>query len=172
MRKEGARSAPLRAGRIVSAGKMITIIAAGRLKAGPLKDLCDEYRRRIPLALEIREVEERRPLSGDERKQREGALILKELPKGALAIALDERGKTYDSAGFAKQLAAWRTQSGDNLAFVVGGADGLAPAVLEKAAARLAFGTMTWPHMLARAMLLEQLYRAHTILTGHPYHRA
>jgi 23S rRNA (pseudouridine1915-N3)-methyltransferase len=87
-------------------------------------------------------------------------------------VALDERGKAYDSAGFAKQFAAWRSQSGDNLAFVIGGADGLAPAVLEKTAARLAFGTLTWPHMLARVMLLEQLYRAHTILTGHPYHRA
>jgi 23S rRNA (pseudouridine1915-N3)-methyltransferase len=150
----------------------ITLIAVGRLKAGPLKELCDEYRRRIPLALEIVEVEERRPVSGEERKSREGEFILKELPKGASAIALDERGKVYDSAGFAKQLAAWRTQSGDNLAFIVGGADGLARAVLEKAAARLALGAMTWPHMLARAMLLEQLYRAHTILTGHPYHRA
>ncbi len=151
---------------------MITIVTVGRLKAGPLKDLCDEFRRRIPLALELREVEERRPVSGDERKQREGDLILKELPKSAFAVALDERGKTYDSAGFARQFAAWRQQSCDNLAFIVGGADGLAPAVLEKAAARVAFGAMTWPHMLARAMLLEQIYRAHTILTGHPYHRA
>jgi 23S rRNA (pseudouridine1915-N3)-methyltransferase len=151
---------------------MITVVVVGRLKSGPLKELCDEYRRRIPLPLEICEVEERRPIAGAERKQREGELILKELPKGALTIALDERGKAYDSAGFAKQFAAWRTQSGDNLAFTIGGADGLAPAVLEKAVARLAFGTMTWPHLLARAMLLEQLYRAHTILTGHPYHRA
>lgn len=151
---------------------MITIVAVGRLKTGPLKDLCDEFRRRIPLPLDIREVEERRPVSGNERKAREGALILNELPKAALAVALDERGKVYDSAGFAKQLAAWRERSGDHLCFIVGGADGLAPAVLAKAAARLAFGTMTWPHMLARAMLLEQVYRAHTILTGHPYHRA
>lgn len=150
----------------------LLIIAVGRLKAGPIQDLCDEYRRRIPLPLEIREVEERRPVAGDERKAREGELILKELPKGAFAVALDERGKGYDSAGFAKQFAAWRQERGDNLAFILGGADGLAPAVLQKAAARLAFGTMTWPHMLARAMLLEQLYRAHTILTGHPYHRA
>jgi 23S rRNA (pseudouridine1915-N3)-methyltransferase len=150
----------------------ITVIAVGRLKSGPLKDLCDEYRRRIPLALEIREVEERRPLSGEARKAREGELIRKELPKSAFVVALDERGKTYDSAGFAHQFSAWRQRSGDNLAFLIGGADGLAPAVLEKAAARLALGALTWPHMLARAMLLEQLYRAHTILTGHPYHRA
>src|SRR5688572_13405758 len=104
----------------------ITLIAVGRLKSGPLQELCDEYRRRMPLPLEIREVEERRPLAGDERKAREGELILKKLPKGALGIALDEHGKAYDSAGFAKQLAAWRQQSGDNLAFIVGGADGLA----------------------------------------------
>jgi 23S rRNA (pseudouridine1915-N3)-methyltransferase len=151
---------------------MITLIAVGRLKAGPLRELCDEYRRRIPLPLEIREVEVRRPVSGDERKAREGELISRELAKGAFTVALDERGKSYDSAGFAKQFATWRERSGDNLAFIIGGADGLAAAVLEKAAARLALGTMTWPHMLARAMLLEQLYRAHTILTGHPYHRA
>ncbi len=150
----------------------ITIIAVGRLKSGPLKELADEYRRRLPLPLEIREVEERRPFAGAERKQREGGLILAALPKGALVVALDERGKAYDSADFARQLAAWRRQSGDNLAFVIGGADGLAPAVLEKSAQRLAFGAMTWPHLLARVMLLEQLYRAHTILTGHPYHRA
>ena len=151
---------------------MISIIAVGRLKAGPLKELCEEYRRRIPLPLEIREVEERRPFSGAERRAREGELILARIPRGAFAVALDERGKSHDSAGFARQFAAWRAGSGDNLAFILGGADGLAPAVLEKAAARLAFGSMTWPHLLARAMLLEQLYRAHTILTGHPYHRA
>jgi 23S rRNA (pseudouridine1915-N3)-methyltransferase len=149
----------------------IAIIAAGRLKAGPLKELCDDYRRRLPLPVDIREVEERRPLSGAERKAREGELLLAALPKGALAVALDERGQALDSAAFARQFAAWRERSGDNLAFIIGGADGLAPAVLEKAAARLALGTMTWPHLLARAMLLEQLYRAHTILTGHPYHR-
>ncbi len=149
----------------------ITIIAVGRLKSDPLKELCDEYRRRVPWPLEIVEVEERRPIAGCERKRREAELIVKALPKGALAVALDERGKVHDSAGFARQFAAWRTQSGDNLAFLIGGADGLAPAALEIAAARLAFGTMTWPHLLVRVMLLEQLYRAHTILTGHPYHR-
>ena len=149
----------------------ITVIAAGRLKPGPLQELCDEYRRRLPFAVDIREVEERRPLAGAERKAREGELILAALPKGAFTVALDERGKAYDSAAFARQFAAWRERS-DTLAFVIGGADGLAPAVLEKASARLAFGTLTWPHLLARAMLLEQIYRAHTILTGHPYHRA
>jgi 23S rRNA (pseudouridine1915-N3)-methyltransferase len=149
----------------------IAIIAAGRLKPGPLKELCDDYRRRLPFAIDIREVEERRPLAGAERKAREGELILAALPKGALIVALDERGRAYDSAAFAGQLAAWRERSGDNLAFVIGGADGLAPSVLEKAAQRLALGTLTWPHLLVRVMLLEQLYRAHTILTGHPYHR-
>ena len=148
----------------------ISIIAVGRLKPGPLQELCDEYRRRLPFAVDMREVEERRPLAGAERKAREGELILAALPKGAFTVALDERGKAHDSAAFARQFAAWREGS-DTLAFVIGGADGLAPAVLEKASTRLAFGTMTWPHLLARAMLLEQIYRAHTILTGHPYHR-
>lgn len=150
----------------------VTIVAAGRMKTGPLLALCDEYRRRLPFSVEIREVEERRPVSGGERKAREGDLLLRALPDKALLVALDERGKTYDSASFARQFAAWREGSGGNLAFVIGGADGLTEAVLEKAAARLALGSMTWPHLLVRAMLLEQLYRAHTILTGHPYHRA
>jgi 23S rRNA (pseudouridine1915-N3)-methyltransferase len=150
----------------------VTIVAAGRMKTGPLLALCDEYRRRLPFSVEIREIEERRPVSGGERKAREGALLLDALPDKALLVALDERGKAYDSAGFARQFAAWRESSGGNLAFVIGGADGLTEAVLEKAAARLALGGMTWPHLLVRAMLLEQLYRAHTILTGHPYHRA
>lgn len=148
----------------------IAVIAVGRLKSGPLQELCDEYRRRLPFAVDIREVEERRPLSGAERKTREGELILAALPKSAFTVALDERGKAYDSAAFARQFAAWR-ESSDTLAFIIGGADGLAPAVLEKASTRLAFGSLTWPHALARVMLLEQLYRAHTILTGHPYHR-
>jgi 23S rRNA (pseudouridine1915-N3)-methyltransferase len=150
----------------------VTIVAAGRMKAGPLLTLCDEYRRRLPFSVDIREVEERRPVSGGERKAREGTLLLGALPDNALLVALDERGKAYDSAGFARQFAAWREGSGGNLAFVIGGADGLTEAVLEKAAGRLALGSMTWPHLLVRAMLLEQLYRAHTILTGHPYHRA
>jgi len=150
----------------------ITIVAVGRAKAGPVQALCDEYRRRLPFSVEIREVEERRPVSGGERKAREGALLLAALPHNALAVALDERGKAYDSAAFARQFAAWREHSGGNLAFAIGGADGLTEAVLETAAARLALGAMTWPHLLVRVMLLEQLYRAHTILTGHPYHRA
>ena len=101
----------------------ITIIAAGRLKPGPLRELCDEYRRRLPFAIDIREVEERRPLSGAERKAREGELILAALPNGAFTVALDERGKAYDSAAFARQFDAWREGS-DALAFVIGGADG------------------------------------------------
>ena len=149
----------------------IVIVAVGRAKAGPILLLCDEYRRRIPFSVEMREVEERRPLSGGERKAREGALLLAAIPDNSLILALDERGKAFDSAAFARQFAAWRERSA-NLAFVIGGADGLTEAVLEKASTRLAFGAMTWPHMLVRAMLLEQLYRAHTILTGHPYHRA
>jgi len=149
----------------------IVIVAVGRAKAGPILALCEEYRRRIPFSVEIREVEERRPLSGGERKAREGGLLLAAIPDGALIVTLDERGKAFDSAAFARQFAAWRERS-QTLAFVIGGADGLTEAVLEKSAARLAFGAMTWPHMLVRAMLLEQIYRAHTILTGHPYHRA
>jgi 23S rRNA (pseudouridine1915-N3)-methyltransferase len=150
---------------------MITIVAVGRNRSGPLAELFDEYRQRLRLPLELREVEERRPLAGAARKRREGELILAALPEGALAIALDEHGRVLDSAAFARQLANWREQSGDNVAFLLGGADGLAPAVLDRAEVRLSLGVMTWPHLLARILLVEQIYRAHMILTGHPYHR-
>ncbi len=149
----------------------VTVVAVGRLKAGPHAALCAEYAKRLPWPLEIREVEERRRLAGDELKAREGALLLAALPKNVLLVALDEHGTVCDSAEFARKFAGWRQSSGDNLAFAVGGADGLSAEVLARARARIAFGTMTWPHALARVMLLEQIYRAHTILAGHPYHR-
>lgn len=149
----------------------VTILAVGRLKGGPLAALCEDYRRRLPWPLEIREVEERRRLAGPALKAREGALLLAALPKGALLIALDAGGRACDSAEFARRFAAWREQSGDNLAFAIGGADGLDEAVRARAPATLSLGAMTWPHGLARLLLLEQIYRAHTILSGHPYHR-
>jgi 23S rRNA (pseudouridine1915-N3)-methyltransferase len=87
-------------------------------------------------------------------------------------VALDEAGRQLDSAGLARRIARWQDQGHGTLAFVIGGPDGLASSVLDRAEATLAFGRMTWPHRLVRVMLAEQLYRASTILSGHPYHRA
>jgi 23S rRNA (pseudouridine1915-N3)-methyltransferase len=104
-------------------------------------------------------------------KAREAALILAAVPAGARLVALDERGVRWGSREFADRLAAWRDGGAAGLAFAIGGAEGLGNAVVERADAVLSLGAMTWPHLLARGMLLEQLYRAQQILAGHPYHR-
>ncbi len=109
-------------------------------------------------------------MSASERKIREGELLLAALPDRALVVALDERGKNVSSADFAKLIAKWQS-SGSTIAFLIGGADGHGDPVRARADNLLALGTMTWPHLLVRAMLCEQLYRAQQILAGHPYHR-
>lgn len=119
----------------------------------------------------IVEVEERRPLPPEQLKLREGELILGALPVGVPFVALDERGTQWSSRALAKRIAAWRNQGGSELVFAIGGADGLHRAVLDRADVILALSSMTWPHLLVRGMLLEQLYRAQQILAGHPYHR-
>ncbi len=137
-----------------------------------MKDAADEYTKRISGPLAIREVEERRRLPSAALKEREGALLLDAVPAGALAVALERTGTSLSSEDFAARLARWRDRGTDELAFLIGGADGLAGSVLARAEFRLSLGAMTWPHLLARVMLLEQLYRAQQILSGHPYHRA
>lgn len=160
----------------------ILIAAVGRLKAGPEKSLFDDYVKRLSWPLTLREVEARGRLSGAELKSREGELLLAALDQGARGarpgrragqrlLALDERGSDLASAAFASRLAAWRDQGAEEIAFAIGGADGLHQAVRDRADGLIAFGRMTWPHMLARVMLAEQIYRAQQILAGHPYHR-
>ncbi len=153
----------------------MTLIAVGRAKPGPVRDLYDHYAERLghgPLgALALKEVEERRPLSPEELKRREAELLLGALPKGARLIALDEHGRTLASGDFAALLGRWRDAGLQDLAFAIGGAGGLDASVCGAAALTLALGPMTWPHLLTRALLAEQLYRAQSILAGHPYHR-
>jgi 23S rRNA (pseudouridine1915-N3)-methyltransferase len=153
----------------------MTLIAVGRAKPGPVRDLYHHYAERLghgPLGgLALKEVEERRPLSPEELERREAELLGAALPKGARLIALDERGKTLASGDFAALLGRWRDEGLAELAFAIGGAGGLDPSLREAAALTLSLGPMTWPHMLTRALLAEQLYRAQSILTGHPYHR-
>jgi 23S rRNA (pseudouridine1915-N3)-methyltransferase len=155
----------------------------GRAKSGPEAALIAAYTRRLQWPLTIEEVEERRPLAGPDLKAREAELLGQALDKGAtkgsrprtsgrrILIALDERGRQLGSRDFAQKLGNWRDQGAVEIAFVVGGADGLAESLRQRADLVLSLGQMTWPHMLARAMLVEQIYRAQQILAGHPYHR-
>jgi len=149
----------------------LLIAAVGRIKAGPLAELQSEYVKRLGGSIAIKEVEERRALPPGKRKAREGELLLAALPEDAVVVALDERGKALASIAFAERLQRWRADGTKTLAFVIGGADGLAQPVVQRAGLTVSLGAMTWPHLLARILLLEQLYRAQQILNGHPYHR-
>lgn len=147
------------------------ILAVGRLRRGPLYELQALYAARILPPPTIIEVEEKRRLPAAELKRREAELVLAALPSGARLIALDERGSAWSSLELADHLRDWRDAGAAAVAFAIGGADGLGSAVIERADVVLSLGPMTWPHLLARGMLLEQLYRAQQILAGHPYHR-
>jgi 23S rRNA (pseudouridine1915-N3)-methyltransferase len=150
----------------------ITIAAIGRAGRGPERDLYDHYASRIRWPLVLRELEEKRKLPAAELMRREGELLLAAAPRAAVLVALDRRGRQMDSEAFARRLGRWRDESVSDVAFLIGGADGHAEALLEKASLVLSFGAMTWPHQLARAMLAEQIYRSQQLLAGHPYHRA
>ena len=113
-----------------------------------------------------------RSLSGDKKTQKEAELLLSAAPTGARIIALDEKGKNMSSDALARIVGQWRDEGAPSAAFLIGGADGFHQSVREKANLLLSFGALTWPHMLVRVMLAEQLYRVMTILAGHPYHRA
>jgi 23S rRNA (pseudouridine1915-N3)-methyltransferase len=158
----------------------ILIAAVGRLKQGPERELAERYRKRAAdfgrkvglQAFDVIEIRESRADSADRRMLEESIAIANVIPERAITVTLDERGATMNSAAFAVRLQGWRAGDRPALAFVIGGADGLAPGLREEADLALAFGPLTWPHQLVRIMLLEQLYRAVTILGGHPYHRA
>jgi 23S rRNA (pseudouridine1915-N3)-methyltransferase len=149
----------------------LLIACIGRAARGPERDLYEHYARRIRWPLALRELEEKRKLPSGELARREGELLLGAVPPKAVLVALDRRGTVVDSAGFAGRLGHWRDHSVADLAFLIGGADGHGETLLEKASLVLSFGAMTWPHLLARAMLAEQIYRAQQLLAGHPYHR-
>lgn len=148
------------------------LAAIGRARPGPARDLFEEYRGRLGWPLTLKEVESRKRVEGEELKRLEAELLLSAIPDGATLVALDERGRTVSSEAFAQRIGQWRDGGVADLAFIIGGADGLADEVRRRAALVLAFGPMTWPHMLVRGLLAEQLYRAQQILAGHPYHRA
>ena len=150
----------------------LLIAAIGRASRGPERDLYEHYAGRIRWPLVLRELEEKRKLPAEQLMRREGELLLAAVPQGAVVAALDGRGTVLDSEAFARRLARWRDESVSDVAFLIGGADGHSEPLLKKASLVVSFGAMTWPHLLARAMLAEQIYRAQQLLAGHPYHRA
>jgi 23S rRNA (pseudouridine1915-N3)-methyltransferase len=155
----------------------ILVAAIGRLKRGAESDLAERYRERAAKSgrgiglrsLEIIEIAESRARDAQRRMLEESIALANIIPAGA-TVLLDQRGETLDSNTFAKRLRGWN-DGGRDVTFVIGGPDGLAPTLSENADLHLAFGALTWPHQLVRVMLLEQIYRAVTILSGHPYHR-
>ena len=158
----------------------IIVAAIGRLKRGPETELSERYAKRATQTgrslglreIEIVEIRESRAAEPDKRMIEESIALANVIPAGAAVILLDSRGENLDSPGLAGRLAQWRADDRPAAVFVIGGPDGLAASLSQMAELRLAFGAATWPHQMVRVMLLEQLYRATTILTGHPYHRA
>jgi 23S rRNA (pseudouridine1915-N3)-methyltransferase len=153
----------------------VHLCAVGRLRAGPERDLTDDYVQRFDRTGRALGLG---PLTQHEVEDRKGGgmaaeadLLDRAVPQGALLVTLDERGALMSSPQFAEKLAGWRDAGRQDLAFVIGGADGIDPGLRARADASLSFGKMVWPHMLVRVMLTEQLYRAASILAGAPYHR-
>ncbi|HEX7390682.1 MAG TPA: 23S rRNA (pseudouridine(1915)-N(3))-methyltransferase RlmH [Acidiphilium sp.] len=146
------------------------IVAIGRDSTGPEAELLHRYSARLKPPLELVALPDGRG-SPAEIKRREAEAILKRVGPGDFAIALDQAGQAPDSAGLATLLARWR-DTGKPLVFIIGGAEGLDGPVISRADAVLSLGRLTLPHLFARALLAEQLYRAQSILDGHPYHRA
>jgi 23S rRNA (pseudouridine1915-N3)-methyltransferase len=157
----------------------LLLVCVGRSKAGPERDLAVRYIERAAAAgrvigfsgVELREAAESRAARPDDRKREEAKAIAVRLPPRAMVIALDETGKDMTSLGLATKLGRARDEAIADTAFVIGGPDGLDPSFLATASFTLCFGKLSWPHQLARILAAEQIYRAMTILSGHPYHR-
>lgn len=158
----------------------VIVLAIGRLKAGPETELCERYRKRATQAgrqlgfrdIELVEIRESRAETAEKRQLEEAIALANVIPEGAITVLLAETGENLGSAGLAEKIRLWRDEGRQALVFIIGGPDGLAGTLQGKAKMTIAFGTATWPHQLVRIMLLEQVYRAVTILGGHPYHRA
>jgi 23S rRNA (pseudouridine1915-N3)-methyltransferase len=157
----------------------LLLVSVGRLKAGPERDLAARYLERAgaagrPLgftAIDLREIEESRARRPEDRKAEEAKLLRAQMPALTKVIVFDERGAASSSKDFAALLGVLRDEGAPGIGLVIGGPDGLAPELRDDAARCVSFGAMTWPHQLVRIMAAEQIYRAMTILAGHPYHR-
>ena len=157
----------------------LALVCVGKLKAGPERLLFDRYLKRLNegarsaglAGVDVREIGESRARRPDERRAEEGAAILAAAPKGGALVLLDERGAPATSEEWAADIGRARDGSRPVYAVAIGGPDGLDPSLGAGAHRIVSFGSMTWPHQLVRVMAGEQLYRAMTILAGHPYHR-
>ncbi len=150
----------------------IVIAAIGKMKKKiPEEVLIADYLQKTRWPITLKELEEKRSLPAPELKEAESHLLLNAVPAGYKLVALDETGKTPTSREFAALLQKWQDEGAPGVAFLIGGANGHAAFLKEKADFKLSFGRMTLPHYLARVVLAEQIYRARTIMDGHPYHR-
>ena len=149
----------------------LTILAVGKLRRGTERDLFEHYAGLVGWDLTMKEVEETRPFPAKELKMREAELLRRACPDGAAIVAMDERGKQMGSRDFAASLGRWQDEAVRDVVFMIGGADGLDQTILAEAVLTLSLGKMTWPHLLVRGLLAEQIYRGQQILAGHPYHR-
>ncbi len=141
------------------------------MKPGPEKDVFDHYAARLSYKLDVIEVVEKRNLSGDALKRAEAELLKNKIPGGAFVVVFDEQGQAVSSRGFANDLQTWQRKGIKSIALLVGGADGVHDSLLSRADRIISLGRMTWPHMLVRGLIAEQLFRSQCILGGHPYHR-
>ena len=149
----------------------ITITAVGRMKSRPERILWDEYLRRITWPVTLHEVEERKALKPKILISQEAKLLSRAIPRGAFVVALDKSGKAFSSRSFAQLFQDWINEKRKFITFIIGGPEGLDNTILSEVDLKLNMGDQTWPHLLVRCMLLEQIYRAQCILTNHPYHR-
>ena len=157
----------------------LVVAAVGRLKQGPERELAERYQKRAEQTgrrigfreTEVVEIRESRAQEAGKRMIEESIALTSVIPDKAVTLILDQRGEGLDSATLAARLGNWRDAGRPAAVFLIGGDDGLAPTLRDKATMKIAFGAATWPHQLVRIMLLEQLYRAVSILSGHPYHR-
>jgi 23S rRNA (pseudouridine1915-N3)-methyltransferase len=149
----------------------LVVLSPGRFKRGPEQELFDRYRERCPWKIELVELALKREVAAGELRAAESRLIEARLPAGRPVVLLDQVGELATSDQLAARLGRWRDDGAGGATFVIGGADGVDDDLRRRADWRLALGRLTWPHLLVRAMLAEQLYRAAAILAGHPYHR-
>ncbi|MCD8497154.1 MAG: 23S rRNA (pseudouridine(1915)-N(3))-methyltransferase RlmH [Alphaproteobacteria bacterium] len=150
--------------------KLVEIIAAGKIKKTPYEDLFSVYQKRMHWPCNVHEIESRHT-QGSKIREDEWARLSEKINPSAYLVVLDEKGKSMKSADFAALFGNLQTEGRNHIQFILGGADGLSDEMRGRADLLLSFGVQTWPHMLARIMLLEQIYRAQQILAGHPYHR-
>lgn len=149
----------------------VSIIAIGRKKKDPTTEIFNDYKKRLPWDITLKEIEEKKNLPDDIKKDKEAGLLLSAVDKNSVIISLDGTGKQFSSEEFAAKISDFQNDGYSNISFLIGGASGHGKEVNKRAKLVMSLGKMTWPHAMVRAMLMEQIYRAHTIIQRHPYHK-